>query len=29
MTLFINNAILRPGISELHPPRYDNLTDPQ
>jgi len=28
MTLFINNAILRPGFSNLHPPRYDNLTEP-
>jgi len=29
MTILTSNAILRPGISELHPPRYDNLTDPQ
>ncbi|EUC85455.1 hypothetical protein HMPREF1570_1317 [Klebsiella oxytoca KA-2] len=28
MTVFSNNAILRPGFSNLHPPRYDNLTDP-
>lgn len=29
MTILTDNAILRPGISDLHPPRYDNLTDPQ